>query len=245
MPYENNYTRWYNKTRTVSILIALFLVFCFQVEGYSHEIYQSYPLRWYSKITESGKTKLYLKANKDYLNSPFVEVYNSALNNWSNAWSANATMYNIHSVSHVKCVDTTFLNANLFFCTANPTWWDSMFGGSTISKYVEGYTTLKNIYGTEINSSTIQSCDRNIGQATIYVSPYVTATTHTLTQRRGILMHEMGHAMGLGHPNYSDSRNSYSADSYGSIMDYSYTEEYPIIHDICDIEIMYGFNCYN
>ncbi|WAM33789.1 M12 family metallo-peptidase [Caldicellulosiruptor morganii] len=113
-----------------------------------------------------------------------------------------------------------------------------MFGGSTISKYVEGYTTLKSIFGKEINSSIIQSCDRNIGQAIIYISPYVSASTHTLTQRKGILMHEMGHAMGLGHHSCSDSRNSYSADSYGSIMDYSYTEEYPTVHDICDIEII-------
>lgn len=84
---------------TVLVILSTYL----PTYTYSHEIY-SYPIRWYTKITEDGKTKLYLKANKDYLDQPFLETYTSSLSNWNNAWSASAN-YNIHSVSYIQCID--------------------------------------------------------------------------------------------------------------------------------------------
>lgn len=222
---------------TVLVILSTYL----PTYTYSHEIY-SYPIRWYTKITEDGKTKLYLKANKDYLDQPFLETYTSSLSNWNNAWSASAN-YNIHSVSHIKCIDTTYSNANLFFCSASKEWWQQLFNYSYEQYEFLALTENYNIYGTKVDSSTVSSVDRNIGKSIIYLSPYVTSTVYNFIQRRGILMHEMGHAIGLGHPNGTDSRNPYSAQTYGSIMDNYFNEDYPSIHDVYDIEIMYNFNC--
>ncbi|WPX09692.1 hypothetical protein [Anaerocellum danielii] len=124
-------TVYKNCVNQIKVLFATVLIIIYAylpIYTYSHEIY-SYPIRWYTKITEDGKTKLYLKANKDYLDQPFLETYTFSLSNWNNALSANAS-YNIHLVSHIKCINTTYSNANQFFCSASKEWWKQLFNYS-------------------------------------------------------------------------------------------------------------------
>ncbi|WP_231503278.1 hypothetical protein [Caldicellulosiruptor bescii] len=212
---------------------------------------QKYSVRWYWKITEGGVTKLYIKTNSDYLKSPFVEVYNNALNNWNNAWSLNSSSsfarslnLKIHTYSHVKFENTSFNSAKLFFATPTKEWWNATVGNNGD---MAGLAFITNTDGIQITESNVIGINnRNIGAGSIFVSPYITASRSEF-ERTYILMHEMGHIIGLGHISYDDLLNPYPPNTVPgrSVMTYDYLAQFPTLHDIYDVEIMYGFSCRN
>ncbi|ACM60021.1 hypothetical protein [Caldicellulosiruptor bescii] len=110
-----------------------------------------------------------------------------------------------------------------------------------------GFAFITNTDGIQITESNVIGINnRNIGAGSIFVSPYITASTSEF-ERTYILMHEMGHIIGLGHISYDDLLNPYPPNTVPgrSVMTYDYLAQFPTLHDIYDVEIMYGFSCRN
>lgn len=222
----------YKKFITKCIIISFISLF-FASSASAHEIYYSgsspnwvaIPLVW----DERSSGKAYLKMNGDLLSSDYSSNYITVSNVWPNA------------SSKVTVLRTTFSNSKVDLATASETYWDNRFG-SFWGRYVGGVCDITSTDGIQITSaSTAKNSSGRIRYAGILLTPYIDDYYESGSNRtnhiRATMVHEIGHALGLGHPNAS-----YYPTSDASIMRTAvgYEGYYtPRPHDINDLSNKY------
>lgn len=163
-----------------------------------------------------------LKINGDSLSSAYSSHYNTAKNAWPNA------------SARVSVTQVDFNSSNVDIATASEEAWDDRYGWKA-SEYF-GVCDIISTDGYELNSvSNIKQSSRLIRYAGILYTPY----THTFkneTHMKKTMVHEIGHALGLGHPDSGpDAMNVASVMNQGSNVTY-FT---PQAHDINDLNNKY------
>lgn len=196
--------------------------------AYAHEMYYNgttpIVLKW---NYVSGSTVNMLMSD-DMLDAPLTSHYSIARNAWPNAL-ANAS-------TKVSITDTSFYNSNIDLSTADSDYWYDRWG---IFYYMEifGVCDLTSTDGVLIESADdALASSKLIKYAGILFNPYEDVFDNNSTKIRYTMVHEIGHAFGLGHPN-----DVYNPTTAASVMRASGTESYytPQAHDITDMNNKY------
>lgn len=212
----------------------LFILTMISIAGISstvsaHEMYyngygpgwNAIPLKWVTS-SPSGAFPAYLVC-RSTLGGLQASYYDSARQKWNDA------------CNEVWLTSTTNLSDSTVDITTPTTeWWTNRFGSFS---QVLGQTWLYDTAGTFIQSaSSAENSTKNIDYAQIYISPDSSIWQNKSgTYMRGVLVHELGHVLTLGHP---DKEYYYSNDA--SIMKYQAQElDTPQTHDKNDISNKY------
>ena len=219
--------------KTVSALLSVILIFTLTFGISAHEMYYTssgspVTLRW--SVLSNGKC--YIKINGDKINSSGnFSVYNQQYNNCKYAWS--------NSISSLITIveEDNFTTSNVDVATATESYWDSMF--DTDNYYsISAFTRLSDTNNNAVtNLTSAINSTGNIDYAAIFMSPFVAGFGGDNTYIKRIIVHEIGHALTLGHPN-----TIYYPVNDASVMrqdDDEATYYTPRTHDINDIMAKY------
>jgi predicted Zn-dependent protease len=224
----------HNKKLIVTFLLLLMISMLSSVDVFAHEIFyegtspnwQAIPIVWDERV--SGK--VHLKMNGDYLNSDYSSYYIEVSNAWPNA------------STKVSVARTNFGTSKVDLATASKSYWDNRW--RELSPFVLGVCYLTSTDGISITRNTVKQSSRRIRYAAILLTPYMSAYESSLFDRnrrpnhiRATMVHEIGHALGLGHPNVQYYPvNDKSIMRQGTGYEGYYT---PQQHDINDLANKY------
>lgn len=208
----------------VLIIASVFLLTNIIVPNVSaHEIFYdgstAIPLKW-ANVTNRVAS---LKINGDKLDSNYSSQYSTIRYAWSNA------------SARVSISQTDFSSSNVDLGTATKSAWASIVGEWNVYS-VLGLCQATSTDGIALDSvAHAKSSSGKIKYASILFTPYTTGFQNT-THRRCTMVHEIGHALGLGHPN-----TTYNVTSAASVMRQGTVETYytPQTHDINDLNNKY------
>lgn len=219
------------------LLVVINIVLCVLIQASAHELYQGTTLRMKDR-NSSGKPLLhvYYKYMRDD-NVPDY-YYDSAIYA-IDAWDGFA------NVTNGGCNQLAPTNKNISFRCSESVWKDL-----GLSSNVLALTWVVDTKGLDlIYNENILKTSGIIAQSVIYMNPTGTifskGTTNTTTIKNRIkktMVHEMGHAMGLGHPD-RDEYNPISSSTY-SIMRQGFPDAVksglvPQAHERTDLNNMY------
>lgn len=216
------------KTFGVVVCLLLTLIFCenyFKVEA--HELWSpTYNFKWVHYNSASGR--YYMRASLDWLSSSCI--YYDNIETVLDCASSSAT----RTFCYVDSSSPT-----LYFQVPTKQIWNA-YG---YSRYAAAYTRLVDTASNSVASKADAiSSNQRINQAIILFNPNedVSNESNLPNQLRNVLiMHEIGHAYGLGH---SDSYAPYITDPSASIL-YSAPPTYVTpdwkTHDIQDFQGKY------
>lgn len=209
--------------KCLSVLISILTLCLFSSKvAFSHEMYyyknsqnETIPISLYWTFTSGSKRDV--KCNGDNLSNPYKKYYNTAVSVW------NLPQINIYNHS--------FNGSKVDLSDASTSWWDNNVG----SKQTLAITTLTDTAGRTVNStSAALASTKQIRYAAIHFSPYTfNYGTLSTNQQACVLVHEIGHALCLGHSNAQWFPTSVSSVMRTPIDDVSYYQ--PQYHDKNDI----------
>lgn len=207
-------------------LILLSLTSIFPYYSYAHEIYydgygpgyDKIPLKWFDVTNRKAN----LKINGDRLDSNYLPQYTIAKNAWPNA------------SSRVGVAEASFSTSNVDLGTSTVVAWEDMWGYWG-ARSVLGICRITSTDGILLDSAAkARASSGKIKYASILFTPF--NSFENTTHRRYTMVHELGHALGLGHPN-----TDYYVTNAASVMRTGSVESYytPQAHDINDLNTKY------
>lgn len=201
----------FSKRILSSVLVVVMVAACFVIPAAAHEVYPGYPLRMQDRNSSSGPL---LHVHYKYMRDEGAPAYyyNCAINA-IDAWDgfANVTDGGCHQISPT--------NRNISFRCSSSVWNDLALSSSTL-----GLTWIVDTNGNDLlTNHDFENSSGVIDFALIYMNPtgdiFYAGTSDPTTVKNRIqktMVHEIGHAMGLGHPDRT-SYNPISSTTY-SIM---------------------------
>jgi hypothetical protein len=175
--------------KSISLLLIIGMICISSINIFAHEVFSSYPHRWdnidgYSYYPYHAYC--ILKTNGSLLNSNWSSPYTSSIYNWNN-----------YSDLYVSATDTDFTQSEVDLYTYST--WPSNYPVNGIAK-----TDCYDDDGDKWDNSDFtpnSNCDTNIVSASIGTNPkYNSDTALSQYNKRYAIAHEMGHVLGLGHP---------------------------------------------
>lgn len=210
----------------------LFVVICIMISSLlfaniyvvsAHEMYYDgstgIVLKWHDVTNRTA----YLKMNDDLLDSSYSSYYYAVRTAWPNA------------SARVSVTDTVLSYSNVDLATATETYWRGRYGYLE-SMGVLGVCDISSTDNIEINNlADAKACSGLIKYAGILYTPFESVFENS-THMKFVMMHEIGHSLGLGHPN-----DGYYVTSAASVMRTQSIETYytPQAHDISDLNSKY------
>ena len=190
----------------------------------AHEIFYNgstgIVLKWNDVTSRTAN----LKINGDHLDGGYTSYYSSIKRAWPNA------------SSRVSVQEASFSSSNIDLATASETAWDNRWG-DFYSHFYLGVCDMTSTDGYELNSvENAMASSRKIDYAGILYTPYEDDYEGT-THMKKTMVHEIGHALGLGHPN-----TDYDYTDAASVMRQGYGDEThhtPQSHDKTDLNNKY------
>lgn len=182
----------------------------------AHEIYYDGNTPIVLKWANLSNGKAYMKMNGDKLKYPFSNYYSVAKSAWPNA------------SARVQVVQSAFNSSTIDLVSPTQEAWKIIVGEDNYAD-AQGYCQRFSTDGVKINStSAAKNSSRRISSAAVYVTPFY---GNNETYNKKILVHEIGHALGLGHPHDGPYATSVkSVMNQGSLGFYT-----PQAHDINDL----------
>lgn len=224
--------------RILALLISIISIFsCISIQTYAHEVFQGVSLRIQDRNSNSGPL---LHVHYRYMrdNGAPAYYYDSAIYA-INAWDGFA------NVTDGGCNQLAPTNMNVSFRISNNVWNDLGLSSSTLA-----ITWIVDTNGLDlVYSNNVQNTSGVIDFSVIYMHPtgsiFNTGTSNTTTIKNRIrktMVHEIGHAMGLGHPDRT-GYNPISSSTY-SIMRQGFPDNVksgivPQNHERTDLNNMY------
>ena len=227
----------YSKRILASILMVVMMAICFAIPTAAHEVYPGYPLRIQDRNSNSGPL---LYVHYKYMRDEGApdNYYNCAIDA-TYAWDgvANVTVGLCNQISPTKM--------NISFRCSSQVWSDLALSSSTL-----GLTWIVDTKGNDLlTNNDFENSSGVIYRALIYMNPtgdiFYTGTSDITTVKNRIqktMVHEIGHAMGLGHHDRASydpiSSTTYSVMRQG-FPDMNRTGIVPQAHERADLYNMY------
>ncbi|WP_141136625.1 hypothetical protein [Paenibacillus herberti] len=165
---------------------------------------------------------LRLNANGDYLKAPYIDNFGSSVSNWMN------------SSSPVVAYSVSFSTSTVDLTTPTQTSWDN----AGISYYAAAVAILYDSAGAQIMTySQAQNSNKMITYGAVWCNPDGNYAGPTELDQTKILTHELGHIMGLGHP---EMYNPIPASTMSVMRQSALGFSTPQAHENSDIRTMYG-----
>lgn len=191
-----NRQKWIIKL-LLCLMTVFFLVSISVPVGATELLYDSNSnaivFKWYDVSNRVAQ----LKVNGDNLSSFYTSAFVTGYNAWQTAVP-----------DRVKVTKTNFSSSHIDFSTGSTSWWNNSFGADAHNIY--GYSMLTTTDGVQINNVGIEqakSSSKRIEYAGIVLTPY-TSDFADYDQPDYTVVHETGHALGLGHsddgPDYTN-----------------------------------------
>lgn len=202
------------------ISIILIIVTCLNCTiVFAHELYYvngvGLNIRWYDVTNRVA----HLKINGNYLNDYYTQYYSSIRSAWPN-----------HS-ARVSVTETAFGASNVDLATATEQAWINRYEDSYMNVWGHCRSVTTNGYDLETLENA-QASSKRINYSAILYTPYI-GTYGSETHLKKTMVHEIGHALGLGHP---DGNYSYTSVMYQGPIN---TYWLPQTHDINDLNNKY------
>lgn len=196
--------------------------------AYAHEIFYNGSTPIVLKWNYVNGSTVNMKMSDDLLDAPFTSHYSVARNAWPNAL-ANAS-------THVSITNSSFSESNIDLATADSSYWEDRWG-ILASWNILGVCDVTSTDGILIDSAAdALASSKLIKYAGILFNPSSSAFDDNSTKIRYTMVHEIGHAFGLGHPN-----TDHNPTSAASVMRTGESNNYytPQAHDISDMNSKY------
>ena len=218
-------------------LVIISIVSCFSIQASAHEIFQGIPLRMQDK-NSSGKPLLHVHYKYMRDSGAPSYYYDSAIAA-IDAWDGFA------NVTDGGCNQLVPSNMNVSFRCSENVWSNLALSSNTLAiTWIVDTKDLDLVY-----SENISQTSGIIDFAAIYMNPtgdiFRNGTTDTTTIKNRIkktMIHELGHAMGLGHPDregYNPISNSTYSIMRQGFPDKKKTGLVPQPHERTDLNNMY------
>lgn len=206
--------------KSIFVLLIISALFSSAISAVAHEIDPNVPIQfeWYSVGYNSGyeHNVVYLFTNGDYLNSTYSGKYTQSLNNWLN-----------NSNNWIWPIDDDFSSSEVDLYTHAT--WPIEWGSSTA-----GVTFLYDQYGNVFPTDGVFASNGLVYYSQVAMNPSPGGNTPNSTLVEAVLVHELGHVLGLGHA-IGFSGNSIMQVSFSSTPSFTI----PQAHDRSDIVSKY------
>lgn len=224
--------------RRIYALIGVLGILSFQVnQASAHEIYYNEDLKRAARLTFANRTSsknLNVKVNGDNLShSDYLNLLKTGASKW------NGAKMNYNTGTKINVSYVSYANSNVRYTDSETAWKKLKLDSDTL-----GLTRVYNTAKESVISGYYSAAESNgqINSATIYINPdpkvfkenvgKTVTTTMYKNRIQKVITHELGHALGLGHPTYS-YYNPISSSTY-SIMRQGFPDISKTTLSLCD-----------